>query len=133
MPTKKPTLSKPTSNKLPEQHSIVPRQDAPGCPISKLYHRTSRVAARRIMRHGFKDSTNHYMEQRLDAGVWLSSVPVNYNGASGDVLLRVDADLEESELAKYEWIEKGRDYREWLVPAALVNPRMTVTVVRRWQ
>lgn len=85
------------------------------------------------MRHGFKDSTNQYMEQRLHAGIWLSSVPGNYKGASGDVLLRVDAGLDEGELSQYEWIEKGNLYREWLVPAAIINPHMRVTVVRRWE
>jgi hypothetical protein len=131
MPTKTaPYKPKPTKPQQ-EQCFIVPRQDAPGCPISKLYHRTNRVAARRIMRHGFKDSTNHYMTQRMHAGALLSSVPRNFNrGASGDVLLRVDTDLGENELAQYEWVEKSRGYREWIVPAAVVNPRMRVTVVR---
>jgi len=129
--------------KLP--HLIVPKQEAPGCPIqrfddqpkavlpqqSKLYHRTNRVAARRILRHGFKDSTNYYMAQRMNSGAWLSSVPLDFNqGASGDVLLQIDTDLRASELAQYEWITKNeKGYREWLVPAALINPRMRVSVV----
>jgi hypothetical protein len=124
---------------------IVPKQEAPGCPIqrfddqpnavlippSKLYHRTNRVAARRILRHGFKDSTNYYMTQRMNTGAWLSSVPLDFNqGASGDVLLQVDTDLRENELAQYEWITKNeKGYREWVVPAALINPRMKVSVV----
>jgi hypothetical protein len=138
--------NKPVKHIIKRQpHLIVPRQDAPGCPIqrlegasggvlgysSKLYHRTNRVAARRIMRHGFKDSTNYYMQQHLQIGVWLSSVPLDFNkGASGQVLLQVQTDLRDSELAKYEWITKKQEgYREWLVPAAVVNPRMTVSVI----
>jgi ribulose bisphosphate carboxylase small subunit len=127
-PIAKPQPTKPKK----EPAFIVPRQDAPGCGISPLFHRTSVVAARRILRHGFKDSTNHYMTQRMDTGVWLSSVPPFLNKGTGDVLLRVDADLSESEIAQYEWVAEGRHYREWLVPAAIVNPRMTITVVRRW-
>jgi hypothetical protein len=150
---KRPASRKPDKRSRPvqlkekeEPYFIVPKQEAPGCPIqriegvysflsgqgSKLYHRTNRVAARRIVRHGFKDSTNYYMEQRLHAGVWLSSVPLDFNkGATGQVLLQVSTDLEENELARYEWItSKEKGYREWLVPAAVVNPRMRVSVVR---
>jgi hypothetical protein len=143
-PHKKPTRSAKQTKKEP--YFIVPRQEAPGCPIqrfdlgsgagsgnaSKLYHRTNQVAARRIIRHGFKDSTNYYLNQRLHAGVWLSSVPLDFNkGVPGQVLLEVDTDLGENELARYEWItQKDTSYREWLIPAAVVNPRMTVSVVR---
>lgn len=83
------------------------------------------------MRHGFKDSSNYYMQQHLQIGVWLSSVPPDFNkGASGQVLLQVQTDLRDNELAKYEWITKKQEgYREWLVPAAVVNPRMTVSVI----
>ena len=118
-----------------EPYFIVPKQEAPGCPIerfgiSRLYHTTNRVAARRIMRHGFKDSTNYYMTQRMHTGAWLSSVPLNFNeDISGDVLLQVETDLQEIELAQYEWIEEGKGYREWMVPAALINPHMKVSVV----
>src|SRR5262249_10249081 len=129
-----------------DPYFIVPKQEAPGCPIqrfadrpstiggrrSKLYHRTNRVAARRIMRHGFKDSTNYYMRHPMHTGAWLSSVPLDFQqGASGDVLLLVDTDLTENELARYEWVtEKEKGYREWQLPAALINPRMKVTIVR---
>jgi len=34
-----------------------------------------------------------------------------------------------ADLAEYEWIEEGKPYREWLVPAALINPRMGLRVV----
>jgi hypothetical protein len=42
-------------------------------------------------------------------------------------------DLSESDLADYEWIEEGNEegksYREWLIPAALINARMSVRLV----
>jgi hypothetical protein len=34
----------------------------------------------------------------------------------------------EGEIADFEWIEEGKSYREWLIPAAMVNSRMTVRV-----
>jgi hypothetical protein len=123
---------------------LIAKASAPVCPIEpfvcpvpgwaqqwKLYHRTNRVAAWRIMRHGFRASTNYYLTQRMESGVWLSSLPTVPNqGASGDVLLQVDTDLEENELAQYELVTKKKTgYREWLVPVAVINPRMKVSVV----
>lgn len=62
--------------------------------------------------------------------MWLSDVPLDANeGAFGDALLAVRfaaGDL--AELTNYEWLEDGKPYREWLVPAALVNGRATVRV-----
>jgi hypothetical protein len=70
----------------------------------------------------------------MHTGAWLSSIPLDFHqGASGDVLLQIDTDLGETELAQYEWVtKKEKGYREWLVPAALINPRMKVTVISRW-
>jgi hypothetical protein len=63
-------------------------------------------------------------------GVWLSDVPLGIQeGAQGDALLEVTMDLSESDLADYEWIEEGKPYREWLIPAALINARMSVRLV----
>ena len=144
---KRPAIQSPPRERTkphekPQQTAyLIATQDAAVCRIEpfvglvpgwaqqwKLYHRTNRVAAWRIMRHGFRDSTNYYMTQRMESGVWLSSLPPV--PASGDVLLQVDTDLEENELAQYELVTKTKTgYREWLVPAAVINPRMKVSVV----
>ena len=61
-------------------------------------------------------------------GVWLSNRPLDSNeGAKGDVLLEVQMDLQETDLADFELIEDGKPYREWCLPAELVN---RVAVVR---
>jgi len=53
------------------------------------------------------------------SGVWLSNIPLDENeGAKGDVLLRIDLD---TDVARFEWIEDGKPYREWLIPASIVN------------
>jgi len=53
-------------------------------------------------------------------GVWLSNVPLDVNeGARGDTLLQVELPVET--INDYEWIEEGKPYREWLVPARLIN------------
>jgi hypothetical protein len=87
-----------------------------------VYHRTD--AADAILRDGFRDSEGSYGFATLTLrGVFLSDVPLDVNeGATGDQLLAVtvpdDVDLDDFEL-----IQEGAPYREWCVPAALVNER----------
>jgi hypothetical protein len=84
-----------------------------------LYHRTTAANAEQIQRDGF--ALEH-------SGVWLSNMPRDINeGAYGDVLLKVD--LPEQAIADYEWIEEGKPYREWLVPAQLINAQAKPSVV----
>jgi len=35
---------------------------------------------------------------------------------------------DEHEIAQFEWIEGGRSYREWLIPASLINDCGTTTI-----
>jgi hypothetical protein len=92
-----------------------------------LYHRTNRRAARAILGRGFRDATGSYLTSRRFRGVWFSNQPLDVNaGAEGDRLLRVVLPIPLRELRVYEWVEQGKPYREWLLPAALVNAR------RRW-
>lgn len=86
----------------------------------RLYHRTSATVAALILRDGFRDSTGTYMTLREHSGVWLSNVPLDLDeGAVGDTVLWVE--LPEQAIAGYEWIEDGKPYREWLIPARLIN------------
>ncbi|MBR0914888.1 hypothetical protein [Bradyrhizobium japonicum] len=87
-----------------------------------LYHRTSAAIAERILCDGFRDGVGTYMTSDEHSGVWLSNVPLDVNeGAPGDTLLRLE--LPEQIIASYEWIEKGKPYREWLIPAQLINEK----------
>ena len=84
----------------------------------KLFHRTP--AAETILRVGFRDAAGYYLTDRLHEGVWLATVPLDANyGAQGTDLLEVD--IPEEDVAPHEWIEEGHPYREFLVPAAIVN------------
>lgn len=84
----------------------------------KLFHRTSHADA--ILRQGFRDSTGTYMTVNEYSGVWLSNVPLDINeGAVGDVVLTVE--IPEEVVAEHEWVEDGKGYREFLVPAEVVN------------
>ncbi|QDT54290.1 hypothetical protein Pan44_23180 [Caulifigura coniformis] len=101
-----------------------------------FYHRTH--AADAILAKGFRNGLATYATGRPFSGVWLSDVPLGYGQG-----LAWDFDMETSQLltvemplelvAKYEWVEIltpkqeaiyggiPRGYREWLIPAKLVN------------
>ena len=32
--------------------------------------------------------------------------------------------MTDAELLDFEWIEEGKPYREWLIPAEVINPRI---------
>jgi len=88
---------------------------------SPFYHRTS--AAKEILEEGFRDREALYGvigANRTFRGVWLSDRPLDAADCiDGDTLLKID--ISEDLLVDYEWIEEGTHYREWLVPAELVN------------
>jgi hypothetical protein len=76
-----------------------------------LYHITSSENAAAIKRDGFRDTGGSYMTEGEHRGVehrgvWLFDRPPDANeGAWGDTAIAVDLPL----------------YREWLIPAAIIN------------
>lgn len=83
----------------------------------KLFHNT--FAADAILRDGFRDGRGWIEDLEL-VGVWLSDRPLEeQDGAKGDTRLSVE--IPEAEIAEYEVFEDGKTYREWCVPAAIVN------------
>lgn len=95
--------------------------------MSRYFHRTTAAATEAILAHGFRDGRGRYMTNTEHEGVWLSDRPLDvHEGAEGDTLLAVEvpSDLVEP----YEWIEEGKGYREFLVPAALLNAQGKVTI-----
>jgi hypothetical protein len=93
-----------------------------------LYHRTSAANAAQILRDGFRDGVGCYLTDQEWTGVWLSNRPLDIiEGADGDTLLQVE--LPEQTIADYEWIEKDKPYREWLIPADLINGLASARVV----
>ncbi|VVB63108.1 Uncharacterised protein [uncultured archaeon] len=96
----------------------------------KLYHRTTEERAGSILRRGFKDGAGRYMTEASHEGVWLSDRPLDSNeGAWGDTLLEVSLDLEAKDLDPYEWVEEGKSYREWFIPATIVNAKGKCCIV----
>ena len=96
--------------------------------MTRLFHRTP--AGDQILADGFRDRTGSYMMPGLTlAGVWLPDCALDGNeGAGGGDLLEV-ALPDDVELAPFEVIEDGKPYREWCVPAALVNERAAVRLM----
>ena len=95
-----------------------------------LYHSTNLENAQAILKEGFKNHTGSYLTQSLHTGVWLSNVPLDENeGAHGETVLEVTFNLPDASLDSFEWIEEGKPYREWLVPAAFVNLHAKVRIV----
>ena len=92
-----------------------------------LYHCTSESAARQILAVGFRDHMDRYLTDREWTGVWLSDRPMNNTeGASGDTVLQIE--IADEILTPYEWVEEGKSYREWIVPAAVLNKDGRVTL-----
>jgi hypothetical protein len=88
--------------------------------IMLIYHCTTESAAHRILAEGFRDKTARYLTDREWSGVWVSDRPLhNTEGASGDTVLQVE--IAEEVIAPYEWVKEGKTFREWLVPAAVLN------------
>jgi hypothetical protein len=82
------------------------------------YHRTP--ASEEILRNGFRDGDGTYLTGQMHRGVWLSDRPLDVSeGAKGNDLLCMD--IPEDVLVDSEWVEEGKPYREFLLPASLVN------------
>jgi len=95
-----------------------------------LFHATTKESASEILKSGFIDGEGGYGIAGVTLkGVFLSNVPLDVNeGAHGDTLLKIDIDLSERDVSDYEIVEDGKPYREWCIPAELINPRMTVSL-----
>jgi hypothetical protein len=90
------------------------------------YHTTD--AADAILSDGFRDNTGSYMMAEV-TGVWLGDSPMDINeGPTGDQVLRVEFP-DDVDLGDFEVIEDEKPYREWCVPAALINEHATVTLM----
>lgn len=95
-----------------------------------FYHLTSAENARAIVNNGFRDSIGHFLTNRTWTGVWLSCrPPETADSLPGHSLLVVHLEMSEPESARWEFTGEGRPYREWLIPAKILNRRATVGLV----
>jgi hypothetical protein len=93
-----------------------------------LYHRTTAAVAEAVLNAGFIDGKGQYLTAAMHRGVWLSNRPLNSSeGADGDTLLEVS--VPPAAVATHEWVEDGKPYREWLVPAEALQKSAWVRIV----
>lgn len=98
--------------------------------MMKLYHATTRDAAKAILRAGFRDTVGTYGTDW--SGVWLVDRPLDChdtNNVNADSVLAVSLDCEPDDLSGYKWVQDGQARQEWLIPAHLVN-KHTLAIVQ---
>ena len=90
-----------------------------------LFHRTSKEAATAILRDGFRDATGFYLTEIELRGVFLSDRPLDSNEGAGPeedaVVLAIEITAPLQDLADFELVEEGKPYREWCIPAELIQ------------
>jgi len=85
----------------------------------RLYYLGSKYPVSKIMSEGFTDRDPESGEdEELPTGVALTDAPMTRNGYDEATLV---VDFPEIVVLPYEWITKTRNYRRFLVPAAVVN------------
>lgn len=85
-----------------------------------LYHATTAEGAQQIDAHGFSDTAGYYRPEVDRAGVWVSDRPHAVEGASAPPVF-VTVEAPEPSIAEYEWSQPNQSFREWLVPAKVLN------------
>lgn len=96
----------------------------------KVYHVTNGEAARAILAGGFQDQTGKHLTANEYTGVFVANHPLYLSGPFdpfSDPCLEIAID--EKLLAAYEWVEEFKRFREWLVPAKVLNEHGVVHVV----
>ena len=89
----------------------------------RLFHVTSKEAASAIVAGGFVTPAGHYGYLGDLRGCFVSAAPLSVmEGAKGDTALEVIIDSTPEQMF-YEWeiIEDFKPYREWCIPAEILN------------
>lgn len=102
----------------------------------KLYHTTSKEIAQKILSTGFTDTCGDYGFKNIRggplslSGVWFADRPLDDfdcdKSFADPIVLEVDVDPDVIE--EFSLVEPGTHYREWLIPAKIVN-RYPVIIV----
>jgi hypothetical protein len=104
------------------------RDNGPMAETVRYFHRTRAQAD--IARNGFRDNVDVYMSGRRFTGVRLADNPLGATeGGDGLVAVDLPAHLAATLDRDYEWHGDDKPYREWLVPAVLLNGHAAVTLV----
>ena len=80
-------------------------------------------AAEAIQANGFRDGDGQYRTSRRMSGVFLSEWPLDEgDGRSSEALFEIWMPRV-IDMSDYELVEDAKPYREWCVPASLINER----------
>jgi hypothetical protein len=96
----------------------------------RLYHRTDHQSALQILADGFRDHSSELGR----TGVWLGDEACLeetgiYLQPFGQLRWVLELDIPDDVIAPFEWVEELKGYREFLVPAEVLNRFGPATVV----
>lgn len=116
---KRSTYAAKWSPNRPQDTFAMPKTEG---EIVRLYHRTAKANAVLILRDGFLDREERYTSDFDTRGVWFSDqTRQEMDLGSGGSVMSIDLAMAQQDLAAFEWTEDETPYREWLIPARLVN------------
>jgi hypothetical protein len=98
-----------------------------------FYHRTTVSNAAAILQNGFADGIYHLYDEEKLRGVFVSDVPLDNQEGAGPaghaVVLAIELKSTINELVDFEVVEEGKPYREWCIPAGMINSEAAVSIV----
>ncbi len=105
----------------------------------RLYHGTTLADAEQVARNGFQDVNSNFGlysaasgEPVNTTGVFFSDLVLDENeGICSEAYFVLD--IPNEDLASYEWMEEGKGYREWCIPAALANSFFANRTIYSWE
>ena len=105
----------------------------------RLYHGTTLANAGLVASNGFQDVTSNFGlfsgasgEPVNTTGVFFSDLVLDENeGICSEAYLVLE--IPEEHLVSYEWMEEGKGYREWCIPAVLANTFFTDRTIYSWE
>ncbi len=105
----------------------------------RLYHGTTLANAEQVASSGFQDVTNNFGlysaasgEPVNTTGVFFSDLVLDENeGICSEAYFVLD--IPNEHLASFEWMEEGKGYREWCIPAALANSFFADRTIYSWE
>ena len=105
----------------------------------RLYHGTTLANAEQLASNGFQDMTSNFglysaasSEPINTTGVFFSNLVLDENeGICSEAYLVLE--IPDEHLDSYEWMEEGKGYREWCIPAGLANSFFTNHTIYSWE
>ena len=85
-----------------------------------LYHWT--FSAEKILKSGFRGDLGISGGRHIrDDGVWFSDEILDLLDGVEEGMKLLVIEIPFKDIEEFEWMEEGKDYREWCIPADVVN------------